>query len=155
MRRAMRLDEDGVAGFFEDLPVLIIVLGAVCILVMTATRISAEIISNDAFDRLQTVAESIIDRVRSEATQLAEVRGAPLLSSIVRLNLTDCAEAATLGGHAYKVVIAVLHPGIGSVVASAGRELPVSTCSAASSTLMNAIDESDRSIVIEARAMVW
>jgi len=154
-RRVMRISEEGVAGFFEDLPVLMIILGAVSILVTTGARISEEIMSSEAEKRLTIMAGDIIDRIRSEIAGLGEIGTTPLLSSLARLNLTQYGCDSTLGRYSFRIVIAVLHPEVGQIVASAGQDLPGSTRAAVSCAILNAIDELGRSIILEARAVVW
>jgi len=151
----MRSNEAGFAGFFEDLPVMIIVLGGVFVLVLTATRISAETMSRSADERLKAVADSIIDRIESEANALDHPAGAPMLSALARLNLTECSEQSTRGNYAYRIVIVVLHPDAGRVIALAGSTPSAEGRLAVSTALMNAMDESSSAAIVEIRAMVW
>lgn len=153
--RPMRADRNGFAGFFEDLPVLIIVLGGVCILVASSTRISAETLSGGAEDQLKMAADSIVRFVSSRVDDLRDVGGVPFLSAVARIDLTDCAEQATLERCAFYVAIVILHPDSGVTISSAGHAPVAADRLAVSTELFNALDDSSRSLVVEIRAMVW
>ncbi len=141
---------DGVAGFFEDLPVLTFVLAGVSVLVVSGTWVAKAIDAGEAEadleDRALETAEGVLGGCISNVGQT------PRLSSLRDMNLSSSIPSG-LGGHV--VTIALLHPKFEVLSSSSAGDIGLATRTAFARVLFNAVDEKMRVCVLEVRVIVW
>lgn len=154
MQRPMRSDRSAVAGFFEDLPVLLFVLSGVVALVLTSVFVSERMAVMRFQERMDVIARDIVDSV---ATEILLSCGAGVMPAVSSIKAHDFAEVAvrSCGGRSYAVSVLLIHPSYESMVdlSSDMRDQPRSTGFA--STLLNALDECALNAIVEVRAVVW
>ncbi len=149
---AVIADEDGVAGFFEDLPVLMFVLAGVSCLVMSGAWVATETAERDME---ASIRNSAVRYARDLVLSLTSEWGTiPQVTSIMAKNLTSRAEPdPTVCG--FTVSVALLGPNQSVLVAeSRGKALDAS-CTGFARVVFNAIDERGLVQILEARVIVW
>lgn len=146
----MRLDESGVGGFAEDLPVMVFVLAGVCLLVGSAVSAAEKVRAGDA-DGLESLAEVLV----SEVMEGFSVTDTPTVTALRSFDIGDCAEPVLVGCDGWFVSLRSVHPEV-ELLQSAGSlpdQSPGSTGSC--SRLINAYDDDMMLVVVEVRAVVW
>lgn len=150
----MRLDDKAVAGFFEDLPVLMFILAGVACLV-SAGLVSVEVrneglLQSELDAAAQSLADNILARLRPDERSMGS------LPSVHTLEQTDFnrLQAELSGGYRSSIGLVQLLPICERLYGSSGVEdPPLSTGYAA--RFMNAIDESGLVVILELRVIVW
>jgi hypothetical protein len=150
----MRADRSGVAGFFEDLPVLMFVLSGVAALVLTSVFASERMAANRMDEQLDAVAKRIVDSVTSEMLFSCGPDVQPSVTAICAFNYSELVSQLS-DGRGFALSILSLHPSFGRMlnISSDQRSMPRSTGYACG--LLNAMDANGLSIVLEVRVVVW
>ena len=148
----VKRNQEGVAGFFEDLPVLLFVLMGVMVLVASATWVSQERASANLESELEEIARDITKALlRSIAWQHGSV---PRLSSVSGMDTVSVAEeVAQL--RSFAVTVASLHPEIVTVATVTRGEPSAATSTGFARLLFNALDDAGLVCLLEVRAVVW
>lgn len=150
----MRAECDGVAGFFEDLPVLMFVLAGVASLVLTSVFASERIASATRADELEAIADRAVASVCSEMLTARGPDAPPSLASIRSMNCSELMRQA-VEGRDFALSIVCLHPSLGRVLhlSSNGTDMPGQTGYA--SELVNALADDGLVVVVDVRVIVW
>lgn len=149
----MKHDECGVAGFFEDLPVLMFVLAGTLIIVVSAVSASKVIVTKDENKELERLAERCAELVLSELLgQHREI--VVTVGSVCSTRLSQVIDEF-LSGHDYCMSILVVHPVLKWLVQVPGRsaEMPERACT--TSRLVNALTDDGRMAILAVRIIVW
>lgn len=149
----VRDDEAAVGSFFEDLPVLVLVLCGVATIIVASVISSVRMADERQDDRLRDIVTRFADRL-VETALLTEGTEHPTIDKLRALNVSRLA-AELPEGIGYAVSLVQVHPVFEWIVQHASRDRPVLENSCASSRLVNAIDTSSRVVVVEVRAVVW
>jgi len=149
----VRKDEDAVGGFFEDLPVLVLVLCGVATIIAASIWSSGRIADERLDEDLRETAERFADRL-VEAAQLTEGVEYPTIDKLRALNITRLA-AGLPEDTGYAVSLVQVFPSLEWILQHGSREKPVSEDACASSRLVNAVDEWSRVVIVEVRVVVW
>ena len=151
--RAVRGDDSAVAGFFEDLPVLMFVLAGVLCLVLTSAWVSKVELQQKREAELERAAEDIAYRL------LDFIRGSdpgapfPMMDSIEGMDVSDAAGPDS--GLGYSVAIVERYPDTSWM-----RTMTSGLCDGVMSTgsccvMFNARDDLGNVVVLEVRVIVW
>lgn len=148
----MVLGTDAVAGFFEDLPVLVIVLSGAMILASTATWVSREVSdarnSEILVDRAQLLASRIMTEIRNGHAE-AQV---PTIRSLQGLNLSRILEDSEAAVAA--VSIQMVYPRAEFVVGLDTKPSDQPRSSGYCSEHFNAMTDKGLAAVLELRVIV-
>lgn len=150
----MKADCDGVAGFFEDLPVLMFVLTGVFIVVAAGVWTSNALETQRMRDGFEKLAEGIVNEVVLEIEARLGGESLPTLSALSNLNLSHVAGGA-VSAHCRSIAIVERYPEARWLAhwSDVASDSPVQAVGAA--TLLNAFDEHLMVVVVEVRAIVW
>jgi hypothetical protein len=150
----MKADCDGVAGFFEDLPVLMFVLTGVFIVVAAGVWTSNTLEAQRMRDRFESLAEGLVNEVVLEIEARLGGESLPTVSALSNLNLSHLAGGA-MSAHRCSVAIIERYPEARWLVhwSDETADSPVQAVGAA--TLLNAFDEHLMVVVVEVRVIVW
>lgn len=149
----MRFDENGVGGFFEDLPVLVFVIAGVSLLIVSGLRVSSLRGDLEEESSLQYAAEVFVRMIVADAGESGFVR--PTAESFNETRIASLANQ-TIGGLSYSVSIVMRYPETEWILAcesAHGAQTPLRVAS--DSKFLNAIDGNGRSVIIEVTAVVW
>jgi len=148
----MRIDDSGVGGFFEDLPVMIFVLAGVSSLIMTGAYASEEISRARESEELSFIAVHMVDGLVSHCRP---VDGAmPTLGHIRQLNVSEICGSLASGRH-FAAAMVMRHPGY-ELLCQGSDSVRGPACDAVSATrLLNALDENGVIAIVEARVVAW
>ena len=150
----MKADCDGVAGFFEDLPVLMFVLTGVFIVVAAGVWTSNTLEAQRMRDRLEALAEGLVNEVVLETEARLGGESFSTVSALSHLNLSHLA-GGVLPAHRCSIAIIERYPEARWLV-HWPDETPDSPIQAVgASRLLNAFDEHLMVVVVEVRAIVW
>jgi|GEM_PF-1692842 len=143
---------DGVAGFFEDLPVLMTVLLGVAAIVFAGTWVAKQNQERSADEELSEVAGDIC---RAVLTRVAmDLGDTPRLSSLADVDFLQIGEKEARG-HSFSVTVAMLFPEQ-RIVASAIVGDPSDAISTGFACLpFNALDDHGLSVPMEVRTIAW
>lgn len=150
----MKADCEGVAGFFEDLPVLMFVLAGVLVIVATSVWTSNMLDEGRTQDRLDALADQVMNEL---VLRIEQERGGvpyPTLSGLTSLNMSHVARCIT-SVHSCSVAIVERHPDARWLVQWSGGDSGLPTHVAGASKLLNALDERLMVVVVEVRVVVW
>jgi hypothetical protein len=149
----MRDDESAVGGFFEDLPVLVIVLCGVVAIVSASVWSSGQIANEQFVQELDEIARGFADRLVEAALQV-EGGDYPSVDKLRTLNISRLSIGLpkTIG---YAVSIVEVYPSLEWLRQFVSDEKPISSDAVASIRLMNAVDSLSRIVIVEARVIVW
>ena len=149
----MRRDISGVAGFFEDLPVLLIVLAGIATLVVSTAYAGERMRAQSLQDELDYVADRFVDSVvMSLATDpLIEHTS---ISAIESVNATRCA-CESFGSESFEISFIMRYPTVEWIrsLSCADNPLPLNTGYA--SRLLSAVLDNGTIGVVEVSAVVW
>lgn len=147
-------DDRGVAGFFEDLPVLMFVLAGVFIIVAAGVWTSDALASQRFHNKLEGLAEELVNDIIHEVTVRAGANQLPSLDILTSLNLGRVA-ADSVQSHCYSIAIVERFPTTQWLVncSKASGSQPFEA--AGSALLLNALDSQLRVVVIEVEVLVW
>lgn len=150
----MKADCDGVAGFFEDLPVLMFVLTGVFIVVAAGVWTSNTMEAQRMRDRLEALAEGLVNEVVLETEARLGGESFPTVSALSHLNLSHLA-GGVLPAHRCSIAIIERYPEARWLVhwPDETPDFPIQAVGAA--RLLNAFDEHLMVVVVEVRAIVW
>jgi len=150
----MKADCDGVAGFFEDLPVLMFVLTGVFILVTAGVWTSNTLEAQRMRDRLKALAEDLVNEIVLETEARPGRESLSTVSALSRLNLSHLA-GGVLSDHRCSIAIIERYPEVRWLVHWSDETPgpPIQAIGAA--RLLNAFDEHLMVVVVEVRAIVW
>ena len=148
----MRIDDSGVGGFFEDLPVMIFVLAGVSSLIMTGAYASEEISRARESEELSFIAVHMVDGLVSHCRP---VDGAmPTLGHIRQLNASEICGSLASGRH-FAAAMVLRHPGY-ELLCQGSDSVRGPACDAVSATrLLNALDENGVITIVEVRVVAW
>jgi len=147
-------DNAGVGGFFEDLPVLVFVLLGVFVLVATGVFASREISEHREAERLEFVAQNLLDAVISGVTAGDSEFYMLTVGALKGLNLTGIVRSVT-EGVSYCISIVLLYPRA-EWLCSASSGAPMDAVSTGfARQLLNATDHDGTTAVLEVKALVW
>ncbi len=150
----MRLDDRGVAGFFEDLPVLMFILAGVASLVFTGL-VSSETRSEDRLQsELDAAAQSLADNIIARLHQCEGSAGS--IPSVRTLKQTDFDDltADLSRGYRSSIGLVQLIPTCERIYGTVPPDdPPLSTGYAA--RFMDALNESGLAVILELRVIVW
>ena len=144
---------DGVAGFFEDIPVLAIILVGVGALVSTGVGVAKDEAAERSQEYLEAQSERLLSCIMSEIGR----RSQGLLPSAIilrNLNMTECASALH-EGVCWAVSIVELHPQVVFWISVVGDACGRVTATGYSAALMNACLEDGLVGIFEVRVLVW
>jgi hypothetical protein len=150
----MKADCDGVAGFFEDLPVLMFVLTGVFIVVAASVWTSNTLEAQRMRDRLEALAEGLVNEVVLETEARLGGESFPTVSALSNLNLSHVA-GGVLSAHRCSIAVIERYPEVRWLVhwSDETPDSPIQAVGAA--RLLNAFDEHLMVVVVEVRAIVW
>ena len=149
---AVRRDDEGVAGFFEDLPVLMLVLAGVTVLVASSACVSHQNAAAEAEMNLDETAQDMIQSLlRTIRTQIGPEPRIPSLEGTgLQSAVADFSE-----GRSFSLTIAGVYPVKHLVVAVTVGD-PGSACSTGfACAQFIALDDQGFSVILEARVIVW
>lgn len=150
----MRTDESGVAGFFEDLPVLAFVLSGVMLLVSSGAWTSSQLAEQRADERLHELANRALASIIQEIGSLAPSDTPPMLQSIQQLDFLSLLRDS-LGSVHFSVNLSALGQ-VQSWYKMANDENAGGVSNTASaSCLLNAENESGSVLIVMVRVVVW
>ena len=105
----MHADDDGVAGFFEDLPVLAFILAGVFALVSSSATVCQMRLQERAGIELEMLANEFADLLVVKLCAVFPDHSAPDVGSIGALNVTEIASDVLVGMH-FQVALVLIHP---------------------------------------------
>lgn len=150
----MKADDRGVAGFFEDLPVLMFILAGVASLVLAGAISSRTAGEARRQTELDEAACSLAERLVSEICGGPDSGGrAPSLASIAGTNLQALAIQIE-PGCTCSISLACLHPEYEWLYGSTGTPDEPGSCGYAD-LFFDAIGESGLVMVLELKVLVW
>ena len=144
--------EDGVAGFFEDLPVLMFVLIGASVLVMSGAWVARQNAIRQLEQELDDTADTVVRRVLGSI--LSKWGETPRVTSLLGLDLAAIVSEESRG-HEYAFAIASLHPEPEVFVTANNGDPSRVVRTGFASALFNALDERGLVLILEVRAIVW
>jgi hypothetical protein len=150
----MRVDCSGVAGFFEDLPVLMFVLSGVVALVLTSVFVSERMTADWMDEQLDVVAKRIVDSIASEMLFSCGPDVLPTVDSICAFNYSDKVSQMS-DGRSYALSVFSLHPSFGCLLDICSDQNATPRSTGYASELLNALDDTGLTIILEVRVVVW
>ena len=149
-----RIDDSAVAGFFEDIPVLLFVLAGVVSLVFSALLGAAQREERRLQSELDQLADSIADRVVGKLHHGDVLGDTPTMATVMRTDLAAIASRLSLG-HGCDICFVRVHPGFSwlSGTNHSCEDPPVATGYA--SRLFNGLDDKGLIGILEVRVLVW
>lgn len=149
----MKVDRTAVAGFFEDLPVLLFVLAGVTTLVVTSTLAAEKFGEQKRQKELNELARDITDTIVRRVQQSAGLNGLPLVSSLINVNLSD--EVPQIGHCDFAASVFIVHPLAKPIVYFSSDPDALPKLTGSSLRLMNAIDDQGEVVILEVRTVAW
>ena len=150
----MRADRSGVAGFFEDLPVLMFVLSGVVTLVLTSVFVSERISEDRLDDQLDAVAKRMVDSVASEMLFSCGPDVLPTVTSIRALNCSGLVSPLS-EGRGYALSVFSMHPSFGCLLSFSSNQSSAPRSTGYASRLLNALGDDGLCVILEVRVIVW
>ncbi|MEM3049348.1 MAG: hypothetical protein QXT42_01330 [Thermoplasmata archaeon] len=149
----MRRCREGVAGFFEDIPVLAMILVGVSALVASGVSLAKHELAQRSETYLDfqsgKLLESILTEIVSSSPGLP-----PFESALVSVNLTNCASSLP-SCLRYSVSVVRLHPDPSWILTVGDPTSLGQTSTGYSSAIINASLESGLIGIFEVRVIVW
>jgi len=146
--------EDAVGGFFEDLPVLALVLLGVFLLVSTSTLVYQESSGRREYDRLESVTQDIAKAIIGHLSRGDESSHLSTVSAMREINLEALADSvADCAGYCASVVL--LHPRTEWLSSAATGDLHDARQVAYAAGFLNAILDDGSVAVVEVRVLAW
>lgn len=150
----MNADDAGVAGFFEDLPVLMFVLVGVATLVLCGTWVSRNLNAVQVQEELDSLAEDLVDSVVSRLLRPETPGLIPSVSSAQNFNISDVA-SKVVGERHYMIAFIARYPSYTWLNAGSDNETALPIATGYCSRLLNVLDGCGRTIMLEVKAIVW
>lgn len=144
--------DDGVAGFFEDLPVLMFVLVGVSVLVMSAAWVHGELAERELETELDHEARRLAECVVASFRSYWGV--APRLASIQEQNLSSVIGLPS-GSYGCAVAVAITCPNPSVLATFAEGDLAEALRTGFAKILFNAVDDHGLVLILEVRVIVW
>lgn len=149
----MKLDRTAVAGFFEDLPVLLFVLAGVMTIVVTSTlaaeKFEEQTRQKDLNEWAHDIADTIVRRVQLSAGPNA----LPLVSSLINLNIS--ADVPQTRPCDFAASVFIVHPSIKPIIYYSSDPDALPELTGSSVRLMNAIDDQGEVVILKVRTVAW
>jgi hypothetical protein len=151
--QVVKPDERGVAGFFEDLPVLMFVLAGTFTIVVSAWNASQVVISREEDKALELLTDRCAELLLSELVG-EHPWTVVTVASVCSTRLTQIV-AEFLEGREFCMSIVMVHPELKWILQAPGRsgEAPERACSA--SRLINALTDGGYTAILAVRIVVW
>ena len=150
----MMADRTGVAGFFEDIPILVFVLLGVSTLVLSGVWVSQRLTGERIQDRLDRLAGALADHLVAEVLELGSYDGLPRVSSVGSLNLTEHAREE-LGARGYEIAVLERYPEFAWVKNQSSGDPLLAESTGYASMVFNAVDDNGYTQIMEVRVLVW
>jgi hypothetical protein len=150
----MMADCDGVAGFFEDLPVLMFVLTGVFIVVAAGVWTSHSLAAQRMRDRLDALAEGLVNEIVLEIEEPLGGESFPSVIALSQLNLSNLAWGA-ISPHRCSIAIIERYPEVRWLVQWSNETCDSSLQAVGAAKLLNAFDEHLTVVVVEVKVIVW
>jgi len=144
--------DDGVAGFFEDLPVLMFVLMGTTVLVISGAWVSRENAARELEAELDEVAHDITTALLG--TVMCEWGPTPRVSSLRGMDILSIASRGA-AEHSFWVTVALVHPCTGTIATASRGEVSKALSTGFACMPFNALDDRGLVAVMEARVIVW
>lgn len=149
----MRRDESGVAGFFEDLPVLMFVLAGTLTILISAINASSAKMLEERNRAIEAIAERSADIVVSELT--SEHPGVPVTVHSVCCTGLDSTLRDFLGTRGFCLSMVLVHPEFRWLSPPPEQSHDIPEIAHAASRLINALVDDGRLGVLAVRVVVW
>ncbi len=150
----MRADCDGIAGFFEDLPVLMFILTGVFIIVAAGVWTSNTLESQRVRDRLEALSDKLVNEIILEIEARLGGESFLTLSALSNLNLSHLVDGV-LPTHGCSIAVIERYPEVRWLVHLSDMTPDSPVQAVGDARLLNAIDESLMVVVVEVRVIVW
>ncbi len=150
----MNTDDAGVAGFFEDLPVLMFVLMGVATLVLSGTWVSQNLETIRIQEELDSFAEDLVDSVLSRILRHETPDLMPSMSWVQNISLSDLV-SEIVGERHYLIAIVSRYPSFAWLKTESNGDPVRLHATGYCSELLNVLDGSGRTAMLEVRAIVW
>jgi hypothetical protein len=148
----MRDDDSAIGGFFEDLPVMLIVLAGVATLVISGVVASERISRQQDQSELDALADRLVDSVLVSMSRGPGIEHIPM--SATSVNTSRCA-GDVLDGESWKVAYVMRYPHMEWLrVDHSDEKMPLMDTGFAS-RLVNVVVDDGTVGVIEVSAIVW
>ena len=148
----MRRDDVGVAGFFEDLPVLVFILAGTLTILISFVSVSGAIQSEEREENLGILANRSLDLIVAELL-LDSPAACVNICSVCETELRNMIEEF-LGGPCFAISVVMVHPELKWLSNTpVPEQLPAHACS--SSRLLNGFTDDGRIGVLLVRVLVW
>jgi hypothetical protein len=144
--------KDGVAGFFEDLPVLLFVLMGVTVLVASAAWASRENADRELEKELDETARHVVRALLGSV--LKQFGPTPRVSSLDGVDILSIVSDEARG-YSFSVTVSSLCPASGIVRAATAGEVSTAVRTGFASLPFNALDERGLVVILEVRTIVW
>jgi len=149
----MRAGDSAIAGFFEDLPVLLIILVGVSVLVLSGAAASERLAEAERERDLGQLASRFV------ASMIVSLERDPSMchtsmALVASLNISRCA-SEVLDDESWSAAIVLLSPGAEWLRAESSSGSPPMADSGYSSRLFNAVMDDGLIGVVEVSAHVW
>lgn len=149
----MRADDAAVAGFFEDLPVLLFVLAGVSTLVLSGVMAAERASEKRLHSELDSAAERLLDSILMSLGAGEDI-GNAWISSVGSVNISRCS-AQVLDGEACAVNFVQYWPSLQWLRSEAPSMGIPSTNTGYASRVLNAIEDNGLVGIIEVTVHVW
>lgn len=145
----VRSDSSAIGGFFEDLPVLVIVVSGFLVLASAATWASGQLTESRDSAQLSELAHRLSDAVLAEILQ-SQV---PSIRSLAELNMSQLAESSDMIDAL--VTILEIYPRVLYIVSQGEGPSEVNAPTGFSREYFNAITDEGLVAPMELRVIVW
>lgn len=149
----MRSDETAVAGFFEDLPVLLIILAGVSVLVLSGVTAGERLAELENQAELESLASRFVIAMAVSLAADPSVEHASM-SSVRSLNISRCASDA-LDAESWSAAVVLLSPSVTWLRTESRTGFEPTTRTGYSSVLLNVVMDDGIVGVVEVKALVW
>lgn len=146
--------EDAVGGFFEDLPVLALVLLGVFLLVSTSALVSQELSGRRESERLGSVAEDILNAIMVHLTSGDLTGHMPTVPAMRQIDLRALADpVANCAGYCASIVS--IHPRTEWLSSATAGDILVAQHVAYAGGFLNALLEDGSVAILEVKVLAW
>jgi hypothetical protein len=146
--------EDAVGGFFEDLPVLALVLLGVFLLVSTSGLASRELSGRRELERLESVAEDIAKAILGHLSSGDGTGHMPTVQAMRQLNLRALADpVASCAGYCASVVL--MHPSTEWLSSATTGDILAAQHVVYAGGFLNAALEDGSVAIVEVNVLAW
>lgn len=149
----MRSDDTAVAGFFEDLPVLLIILAGVSTLVLSGATAGERLAELENQAELESLASRFVISMAVSLATDPSVEHASI-SSVRSLNISRCASDA-IDAESWSAAVVLLSPSVIWLRAESRTDVEPTTCTGYSAMLLNVMMDDGVVGVVEVKALVW